>query len=83
MIAEKDIDRTLSNEYGRYFLFGDRRDRGIFWLKAGNKESEEISHVYSVGGWGKETDHDRYPIITKDLTRAYNKANKRWEDLLG
>jgi hypothetical protein len=34
IIAEEDIGQTLANEYGRYFLLEDRRDRGIFWLKA-------------------------------------------------
>jgi hypothetical protein len=82
IIAEEDIGQTLANEYGRYFLLEDRRDRGIFWLKAGNRESEEIPHVFLVGGWGEVTDHDRYPIMTDDLLRAYDRANMRWEDLL-
>lgn len=82
IIAEEDIGQTLANEYGRYFLLEDRRDRGIFWLKAGNRESEEIPHVFLAGGWGEVTDHDRYPIMTDGLRRAYERANMRWEDLL-
>ena len=81
IVAQTEIENSLSDEYGRYFLLEDRRDDGIFWLVAGNYNSNEIPHAFSVGGWGIPTDHDRYPIMTKAITRAYQKSAARWDSI--
>lgn len=51
----------------RYALLEDRRDAEIYWLGSD-------SHWFAIGGPGKETDHDRLPITTDRLSKAFAAA---------
>jgi hypothetical protein len=55
------------HEDSRYAFFEDRRDEQIYWLGSDHD-------WFALGGPGTNTEHDRLPIITERLSRAFEKA---------
>jgi hypothetical protein len=66
------IEETADPRNFWHFL-EDRRDARLYWIQRGEKDGE---HMFAevIGGPGTSTQHDRYPVESKILERAYAEA---------
>lgn len=70
---ETTIEQMLSAPENRYRLLEDRRDQQVYWLHAEYIQGD-FRHSYMVGGPGKSTDHERFPLLHNKVLEAYEKA---------
>lgn len=72
---DTEIEEILEAQENRYQILEDRRDNRVYWL-----HSEYVAgyfhHSYMVGGPGESTDHDRLPLLHKNVLEAYEEASK-------
>ena len=59
---------STGEQGGKYAILEDRRDDGIFWLSRRDRS-------FAVGGYGLNTDHDRWPVTTPKMAKAHETAN--------
>jgi hypothetical protein len=70
---EKGIEEILQAEENRYMILEDRRDDEVYWLHSEFTEGS-FAHSFMIGGRGQPTDHDRLPLLHKNVVGAYDKA---------
>lgn len=63
-------DAKAGSWVGPFLWLEDRRDEQVYWLGGGP------AHLFfAIGGPGKQSDHDKMPIETLRLKRAYEEAS--------
>ncbi|UUR08293.1 hypothetical protein [Sphingomonas glaciei] len=70
--AEENLYLVRPNgalEQGGWAWAEDRRDQGVYWLSKLNGMAATL-----LGGPGKQTDHDRGPIVTDRIKAAFDRA---------
>jgi hypothetical protein len=66
------IEETADPRNFWHFL-EDRRDARLYWIQRGEKDGEHMC-AEVIGGPGTSTQHDRYPVESEILERAYAEA---------